>query len=139
MRISRLILNVTLAISVSILSLGCKGDSSSQPSNSSVSSSSEPSSSSGGGKAEISVKVNGMTTGQAVMVATMADQNYKIDTASIKSDGSFGFYRDGGYPSGTFFIILPNNSNFQFLLDDDQTKDFSRIVSTGEQNAKLRP
>ena len=92
----------------------------------------EDKSSSGNGSeisANIKVKVNGFTSGQAGLIATFGDQNYKIDTASIDVQGRFEFKKPDGYPFGSYFVILPDKNYFQILIDKDQKFELETTAS----------
>jgi len=77
-------------------------------------------STSNNGSAKIQVQVIGQNGGQAGLIATYADQNYRIDTASIDHEGRFTFTKSDGYPSGAYYVMLPNRKYFQILLDKGQ-------------------
>ena len=72
------------------------------------------------GPAKLTFQVVGQGPGQASLIASYADQNYKIDTANIDNNGSFIFSRGEGYPAGSYYVMLPSRTYFQILLDQDQ-------------------
>ncbi|MEE9373081.1 MAG: thioredoxin-like domain-containing protein [Saprospiraceae bacterium] len=72
------------------------------------------------GPASISIKVEGINSGTALLIASFADQNFKIDTATILEQGHFNFQEDSGYPQGAYYVMLPNNKYFQIILSDKQ-------------------
>ena len=61
----------------------------------------------------ISAKVEGINIGTAKLVGVYADQNFLADTAKVQPDGSFKFERKEGYADGFYYMLLPNQQNFQ--------------------------
>ena len=72
------------------------------------------------GSAEISIQVVGQGVGEARLIASYGEQNYKIDTTLIDAQGKFEFRKSGGYPKGAYYVMLPTRSYFQIILDEDQ-------------------
>lgn len=69
----------------------------------------------------IEVQVNGLSGGgEARLIGMYTDQNYLADRAPIDAQGRFVFEQEQGYKPGFFFIVLPDNSNFQIMMDRDQ-------------------
>lgn len=70
--------------------------------------------------ANITVQVNGLGAGTAKLVGISGDQNYIIDTTLVDAGGTLRFQRDPAYPPGFYYIILPDFSNIQLILDANQ-------------------
>lgn len=68
----------------------------------------------------IEVQVKGLTGGQARLIGMYTDQNYLADTASVDAQGRFTFHKAEAYKPGFFFVVLPDQSNFQMMIDRDQ-------------------
>jgi hypothetical protein len=66
----------------------------------------------------ISFKIEGYTEGVAQLVGVYADANYLADSARITPDGSIQFTckEAAGYSDGLFFLLLPDQTNMQFLV-----------------------
>ncbi|NJN33647.1 MAG: DUF4369 domain-containing protein [Saprospiraceae bacterium] len=65
---------------------------------------------------QFSVKIEGYTEGVAKLVGIYADANYLADSARISPDGSFVFKKPEGYQEGLFYVLMPDQANFQFLI-----------------------
>lgn len=72
-------------------------------------------------KPDIKIKVEGIKSGEVSLIGILADQNYKAATAQVGADGSFTFKGDKPFEAGLYFVLLPNESNFQVIIDEDQT------------------
>jgi peroxiredoxin len=70
---------------------------------------------------DIEINVSGFTGGQATIIGIFTDQQYRLDTASFDKNGVVVFTRDSPYQPGLAFILLPDQSYFQVLIDADQT------------------
>ncbi|WP_233752764.1 thioredoxin-like domain-containing protein [Flavilitoribacter nigricans] len=68
----------------------------------------------------IEVQVNGLTGGEARLIGMYTDQNYLAARATVDAQGHFVFENSEGYKPGFFFIVLPDNTNFQIMMDRDQ-------------------
>lgn len=82
------------------------------------------------GPMKIDVTVAGKIGGSAYLIGMYTDQNYRVDSVGISQAGTFTFEREEGVPPGLYFVIFPDNRNFQLLIDEDQ--QFS--VSTQNNN-----
>ena len=67
----------------------------------------------------IQITVEGLTAGTAKLVGVNGDQNYLADTAKIGPNGQINLSKAEPYRSGLYFLVLPDNSNIQFLVDKD--------------------
>lgn len=88
---------------------------------------------SGNGRSEsphIEVRISGMTSGRTSLIGTNGDQRFTVDTASIDAKGKVVFQRAEPYPSGFYFLLLPDQSYIQLLIDQDQT--FSMETTTND-------
>lgn len=72
----------------------------------------------------VSGKVIGLNVGTAKLVGVYADQNFLADTAKLQSDGSFKFERKEGYADGFYYMLLPNQQNFQIIIADGENPVF---------------
>lgn len=70
-------------------------------------------------KVDINIKVNGLTNGFAKLAGIYGEQHFYIDSFKIDA-GKIHIQRDSLYKSGIYYVILPNDSNIQLLLDNDQ-------------------
>lgn len=77
-----------------------------------------------------SIQIEGIGAGQAAMVGTYAERQFKVDSTTIDAYGFMRFQRDEPYPSGLYYFVLPDKSVLQFLIDVDQT--FAMKTSAGD-------
>lgn len=85
----------------------------------------------------IEVQVNGLTTGgEARLIGMYTDQNYLADKATVDAQGRFVFENPQAYKPGFFFIVLPDNTNFQIMMDRDQ--QFKITTSVGDLAGSLQ-
>ena len=77
----------------------------------------------------IEMQVEGLNAGMAFLVGTYQEQNYRVDSAKVDASGKFVFEEKEPYRLGFMYCILPNNSNFQILVDQDQTFSMKTKVS----------
>lgn len=89
-----------------------------------------------GGPANISVQVKGLSGGVAKLIGVYAENRYLADSASIDGTGKFAFVNANGYTPGLFFVLLPDNSNFQLLLDQDQ--EMSVVTQSGAMATSMQ-
>lgn len=68
----------------------------------------------------IEVTVEGMEQGTAKMIGVLGDQNYIADTALIDAAGTMKFVRPTRYPEGFYYILLPDRTNLQMMIDANQ-------------------
>ena len=78
--------------------------------------------------ADIRIKVNGLNGGSAQLAGVYGDQHYLLDTLKIESDGQIHIKRDSVYKSGLYYVILPDDSNIQLLLDVDQEFNVETVL-----------
>lgn len=84
---------------------------------------------------EISIQVQGMESGIAYLIATYTDQRYRLDSTMVDASGKMLFKRDKPYPPGLLFVMLPDKSAFQMIVDLDQT--FSMKTVKGNLNGAM--
>ena len=95
----------------------------------------------------IKIQVKGLTGGgEASLIGIFTGKNFKAAVAPVAADGSFTFTKDEPLFPGMYFVLLPDNRNFQMLADSDQTfemttdtKDLvgSMTVSGSKENELL--
>ncbi len=64
----------------------------------------------------ITFKIGGYTEGVAQLVGVYADANYLADSAKIAADGTIQFSKAEGYQEGLFYLLLPGEASFQFMI-----------------------
>lgn len=69
---------------------------------------------------QIKFQVKGFNTGKVKFIAVFADQNYILDSAMVDENGNFELRRSSPVPSGYFYAILPDYSNFHFMVDEQK-------------------
>lgn len=67
------------------------------------------------------IKVAGLGAGSVRLVGMLNDQQFLADEATADANGSVTFTKDEPYRQGIYFILLPNNANFQLIIAEDQT------------------
>jgi peroxiredoxin len=73
-----------------------------------------------GGPADFTVRlINYNAGGQARLIGFYFDQNFVIDTVSIKGD-LVHFVKPEGYPQGLYYVAMPNNQFIQVILGESQ-------------------
>jgi thiol-disulfide isomerase/thioredoxin len=72
-------------------------------------------------KPRIQVQVAGLNGGLAYLIGIVQEQNFKVDSATIDASGNILFEEAEPYHPGMLYVLLPNNANFQVLVDLDQT------------------
>ena len=71
---------------------------------------------------DINIQVSGLAGGgEASLIGVFTGQNFKAAVSPISGDGKFNFKGDKPYEPGMYFVLLPDNRNFQILVDEDQT------------------
>ena len=70
---------------------------------------------------DITIEVEGMRAGNAYLIGTFTDQQFRADSTGVDANGKMVFKKNESYPPGHYYLILPDQSNLQFLLDLDQT------------------
>jgi len=85
----------------------------------------------------IEVQVNGWTGGgEARLIGIYTDQNYLAAKAAIDPQGRFVFQGAEAYKPGFYFIVLPDQSNIQLMMDRDQ--QFKLTTTAGRLSEDLQ-
>lgn len=86
----------------------------------------------------INIQIQGLSGGgYANLIGTFEDNNYRADSAQISPTGQIVFKRQEAYIPGMFYVVLPNNLNFQLLIDLDQTFNMSTTMTNLVGNMKV--
>lgn len=67
------------------------------------------------------IQVAGMGAGQVRLVGIFNEQQFMATEATADANGTAVFTQDEPYRQGVYFVLLPNNTNFQMILAEDQT------------------
>jgi peroxiredoxin len=86
---------------------------------------------------KIEVQVNGLSGGEAKLVGMYSDQNYLADQVPVDANGHFVFQKADAYRPGFFFVVLPDGSNFQIMLDRDQQCSITTTAGRLVQDMKV--
>ncbi len=68
----------------------------------------------------LNFRIEGFHEGKVKFIAVFADQNYIADSTMIEASGNFVLRRKSPLPSGYYYAILPDYSNFHFMVDEEQ-------------------
>jgi len=80
---------------------------------------------------DIKIQVSGLAAnGEASLIGVFTGNNFKAAVSPISGDGQFNFKKDEPLFPGMYFVLLPDNRNFQILVDEDQT--FSLKTNTND-------
>jgi thiol-disulfide isomerase/thioredoxin len=80
--------------------------------------------------ARITITVQGLASGTAKMIGVSGDQNYIIDTTLVDGSGRMVFQRATPYPAGFYYVLLPDYTNIQMLLDANQRFSLSTVQAS---------
>lgn len=78
----------------------------------------------------------GPTNGEAQLVGMFQGENYLIDKVAIQPDGLIHFKKNEPYRQGLAYLVLADNTNFQFLISEDQT--FSLNTNIGAISSGMK-
>ncbi|MBK9109819.1 MAG: redoxin domain-containing protein [Saprospiraceae bacterium] len=82
----------------------------------------------------IKFHIKGLQEGKVKFIAVFADQNYILDSSLVDASGKFELKSKRTIPSGYFYAILPDYSNFHFMIGDQpffsMNADKSDMVAT---------
>lgn len=84
---------------------------------------------------DIRIQVEGLQPGQAYLIGTFADQQFRVDSARVDEAGRMLFQQEKPYAAGLYYIWLPDKMALQILLDKDQT--FALRTRAGELVAAM--
>jgi peroxiredoxin len=79
---------------------------------------------------DIQIQITGQAPGQASLIALLTDQQYRLDSAVVDAGGHVRFQREEPYPAGMLYVLLPGNSSFPLLVDQDQTMTLKSQAGT---------
>ncbi len=69
---------------------------------------------------DVTFRVSNTIDSMARIIGTIGSTNYLVDSM-IPQKGMVHIKRDTALPGGLYFLVMPGNVVFQFLLDQDQT------------------
>jgi peroxiredoxin len=69
---------------------------------------------------QLQLKIKDFGNGYLKLAGIYGDQNYGIDSVFADASGKAVFKLDSALPSGMYFIVFPDNSIVQFLVDKEQ-------------------
>lgn len=71
--------------------------------------------------ARIEITVEGLEPGgTAKMIGIAGDQNYIADTCVVDANGTMVFDKEEPFPAGFYYVILPDYTNLQMIVDANQ-------------------
>ncbi|NJB85737.1 thiol-disulfide isomerase/thioredoxin [Lewinella marina] len=70
---------------------------------------------------DVTITLEGATSGTVLLIGQYMDQQYRVDSAVVSSDGSVHFERDTPYETGYYYAYFPDQVAVPFLLDQDQS------------------
>lgn len=76
------------------------------------------------GKYSITAEVNGLGGQLTRFIGTVGTVNFLVDSAFADASGKVTFAADSLMPGGLYYLVFPDNSYIQFLLDKDQEMVF---------------
>jgi peroxiredoxin len=85
----------------------------------------------------IKVKLNGLKDTSCLLAYHFGDKQYLKDTAKVDSKGNMVFDGKAKLQTGIYLVVLPNKSNFEFLVPDDQ-QSFSLEADTGDMVGTMK-
>lgn len=86
----------------------------------------------------IVIQIQGLTGGGvAKLIGNFEDNNYLADSAQISPSGQIVFKRQEPYFPGLLYLVLPNQVNFQVLVDLDQTFTMTTSLANLEGDMKV--
>ena len=68
----------------------------------------------------LKLKINGYSSGYVKLVGFYGDLNYKLDSAMVDAQGNAEIKKDTAVPGGMYFLVFPDQSFAQMLVDNDQ-------------------
>lgn len=86
----------------------------------------------------IVIQINGLTGGGlAKLIGNFEETTYLADSALISPTGQIVFKRKEPYFPGLLYLVLPNQTNFQVLVDLDQTFTMTTSLNNMEADMKV--
>jgi len=68
----------------------------------------------------LKVKVNGFSSEEVKLMGFYGDQNWIVDSVMADASGNFEFKKDTPLLAGMYFLVFPDQSYAQLLVDKDQ-------------------
>jgi peroxiredoxin len=91
------------------------------------------------GRADISIKVNGLSAGTCFLNGIYGKTLFSIDSMSASSDGHIEIQSDTLIPGGLYYVIFPDKKTyFQLLLSEDQIFEIETTVGSLVQSMKVK-
>ena len=114
-------MNPNYIIFILVLFLGCQSSNPEEKGSTAPVTSNTPPPNVNAESPNIEVQINNLPAGTVYLIGFLNEQQYGADSASVSPNGKFQFIRQEPYPSGFYYVYLPNKNAFQILLDEDQT------------------
>lgn len=86
--------------------------------------------------ANFTLKIAGLEAGKVRLVGILNDRQFIVDEATTDANGTVTFAKDEPYRQGIYFVLLPDNTNFQMVLAEDQT--FTMTTQVGDPTANMK-
>ncbi|GJM36269.1 MAG: hypothetical protein DHS20C18_52700 [Saprospiraceae bacterium] len=93
-----------------------------------------------GGEAEspdIQITVAGLPAGTARLIGIFAEQRFLADSTSIDNNGQMVFKKEEPYEAGMYFVLFPDDTNLQLLIDKDQKFKITTKVGNLQGSIKI--
>lgn len=86
----------------------------------------------------IVIQVQGLAGGGiAKLIGNFEDKSYLADSTNISPTGQIVFKRQEAYFPGLLYVVLPNQANFQLIVDLDQTFNMTTTIANPEGDMKV--
>lgn len=86
---------------------------------------------------DIKFQVDGLTGGVVRLIGVFTDQQFVVDTAIVDQNGTAILKKTNSYEQGLYYLLLPNNANFQLIISEDQTFEMHASVNNIEGTMKV--
>jgi peroxiredoxin len=70
--------------------------------------------------ARIEIQLSGAPAGEALLLGFYMSQTFRVDSAAVDGAGRLVFENPEGYDPGLFYVLFSDQTNFQFLIGEDQ-------------------
>jgi peroxiredoxin len=70
--------------------------------------------------ARIEIQLSGVPAGEALLLSFYMSQTFRVDSAAVDGAGRLVFENPEGYEPGLFYVLFSDQTNFQFLIGEDQ-------------------
>jgi peroxiredoxin len=85
---------------------------------------------------DVTFQIGNVPDGPAKVIGMIGSTNYLVDSSLIH-DGTVHLRRDTALPSGLYYLVVPGDILFQFLLDQDQQFTFTADAQAPITSVKL--